>query len=158
VGNLPFEPVAGLPQAWNVIFMKWLWLGVLAVALVGCQRGGAMPASGVEDVDQTAAFLSHVVHDLRAEQRFASESDLAGYVTSATGKAEIMPPSPELEAQAAGYYKGPRPSDKVGVWSDFWDTSAFDYYILVSGDDKRGVVVLDAYRVGDTRAFYRWEL
>jgi hypothetical protein len=138
--------------------MRRLFVGFLAAALVGCQQGETLSSSGVADVDQTAAFLSHVVHDLRAEQRFDRASDLAGYMTSAVGKAEILPPSPEFESQAAAYYKGPRPSDKVGVWSDFWDTSAFDYYILVSGDDKRGVVVLDAYRMGDTCAFYRWEL
>ncbi|MCH8978396.1 MAG: hypothetical protein IH945_04030 [Armatimonadetes bacterium] len=134
--------------------------GLAALFLASCAHAPvpALASCGNEDVDQTANFLKHVIDGYRKEGRFERPSEMAGYVASTMGKAEIIPPIPEFEPDAAEFYRGPRPAE--GVWfggrafHDIW----YEHFILLWGDDEKGVVVLDAYRKGETEPFYTWEI
>lgn len=134
--------------------MRRLMLGMLILA--GC-GGSQMPTSGVAELDQTADFLRDVVTGLRNSKRLEKASDIAAYLVSAEGKAEYWPPSPEFEKQAADNYSGKRPADGVAVWDKRYDIGEWKYYILVSADEGKGVVVLDAFDWTTDEKLYSWQ-
>jgi hypothetical protein len=139
---------------------KTLALALLAItALTGCgtSRLAAVPSSGVADVDQTAAFLAHVIERQREAKRFNDNHELAEWLVSAQGSAEYIPPSPEFEPQAAERYRGPRPADGVAIWEKHHDVGSFGHFIIVSSDGEH--IVLDAFRNdGSLTPFFTWRL
>jgi hypothetical protein len=130
---------------------------LVLVCLAGCS-GSSPDRSGVKEVDQTALFLKDVVTDLRKSKMMEKSDEIAAYLTSDSGKSLYWPPDPVYEKEAADYYRGRRPADNVAIWDSYYDIGSFDYYILVSSDAERNVVILDAYKVGEEEKFFTWEL
>lgn len=130
-----------------------------AVALAGCRTAepAKIASCGVVDVDQTAAFIAHVIERQRKAKRFRNDDELAAWLVSAEGSAEYIPPSPEFERDAAEHYRGPRPSDSVGIWEKPHDIGGFSHFIIVSSGGDH--IILDAFKNdGSLTPFFTWRL
>lgn len=121
------------------------------------RSGSSFQSSGQADFDQSAQFAVHTVGLLKA-RGLKSPSEILEYMFSVQGSAELTPPSPELEPDAASMYRGPRPSDKVWIQSAEKDRNEFfEEHLLLSADDAQGLIVAEAYKAKADEPFYRWE-
>lgn len=139
--------------------MKHFFLSFLFLSLLSCTESGPkVESSGDDDLDKTASFLLYWVEKVKKRPSLGSPSEIAGYLTSAMGKGEIVPPSEEFEPDAAKYYKGPRPSDKVNYFPEFSEDNFFEKQIVLSGDDERGVIIAEGYSSNeDEDPTFTWE-
>lgn len=132
----------------------------LCCLLTACNTGGSGPSvqtSGNTDFDQTASFTLHTIRDLKKRRSLNTPSSIISYITSTQGSAELMPPDPELEGDAAAGYRGPRPARGIWIQGDTKRNEFFERHLVLVADDARGVIIAEAFDIEDDEPFYRWE-
>jgi len=133
-------------------------LFALILACIGCGSDPApVVSSGDAGFDQTAVYARYLIAEVKQRPAMDAPSKVVGYMFSTIGSAELVPPHPEMEPDAAAHYHGPYPGEDTGL-SDAYNPQAFSAKQLVLvADDAAQVIRARAYRTGEEIVLHEWE-